>query len=141
MKPERFETIVIMDGNLNKKDAEEAARNIIHTMDAFESTSFGKIDFMGKKKLAYEMKGQTEAWYLTIHFRTNPENIKELERYYRITDEVLKFMTIKDPGAWDDGDEVMTSNLGDVVGIVNTPSRKTEQKPDALDVILNLASY
>ena len=140
MKPERFETIVIIDGNLNEKDAEEAARNIVRTIDAFESTSFGKISFMGKKKLAYEMKGQTEAWYLAIHFKTNPENIKELERYYRITDEVLKFMTVKDP-EWDDGDEVMTSNLGDIVGMVNTPSRKTEQKPDALDVILNLASY
>ena len=49
---------------------------------------------MGKRKLAYEIKKFTEGTYLVFNFEAKPEFITELERVYRITDEVLKYMTI-----------------------------------------------
>ena len=50
---------------------------------------------MGKRKLAYEIKKNKEAYYMQINFESEPEAITELERIYRITDEILKFITIK----------------------------------------------
>ena len=50
---------------------------------------------MGKRKLAYEIKKNKEAYYMQINFESKPEAITELERIYRITDEILKFITIK----------------------------------------------
>ena len=50
---------------------------------------------MGKKKLAYEIKKNKEGYYVVINFESNPELIKELERVYRITDDVIKFLTIR----------------------------------------------
>ena len=50
---------------------------------------------MGKRKLAYEIKKNKEAFYVQFNFESNPEAITELERVYRITDDILKFITIK----------------------------------------------
>ena len=54
-----------------------------------------KVDELGKRKLAYEVKKCTEGYYAVFYFEGNPTVISELERNYRITDEVIKFMTIK----------------------------------------------
>ena len=63
----------------------------------------GKTDFvcrkrrenMGKKKLAYEVKKNKEAYYVVFTFEAAPESIAELERNYRITDEVIKFIVVR----------------------------------------------
>lgn len=54
-----------------------------------------KVDELGKKKLAYEIKKNSEGNYVAINFEANPNLIAELERVYRITDEVMKFITIR----------------------------------------------
>ena len=50
---------------------------------------------MGKKKLAYEIKKFKEATYLLFNFEAQPASIKELERVYRITDDVIKFIVVR----------------------------------------------
>ena len=57
--------------------------------------SDGKVDELGKKKLAYEIKKNTEGNYVVLNFEANPAVVAELERIYRITDEVMKFITIR----------------------------------------------
>ena len=54
-----------------------------------------KVDELGKRKLAYEIQKNKEGYYVVFNFEANPDLISELERNYRITDEVIKFMTIK----------------------------------------------
>ena len=49
---------------------------------------------LGKKKLAYPVKKNAEGYYVVFYFTANPSLIAELERNYRITDDVIKFMTI-----------------------------------------------
>ena len=39
--------------------------------------------------------GLKEAYYMVFKFEANPTLIAELERVYRITDEVLKFITTR----------------------------------------------
>mgnify|MGYP000795936219 FL=1 len=53
------------------------------------------VDELGKKKLAYEIKKNTEGNYVVLNFEANPAIVAELERIYRITDEVMKFITIR----------------------------------------------
>ena len=50
---------------------------------------------MGKRKLAYEIKKNKEAYYIQFDFEAKPESITELERVYRITDDILKFIVIR----------------------------------------------
>ncbi len=52
---------------------------------------------MGKKrKLAYDIKKQQEGFYMYSNFEAKPEIISELERNYRITDDIMKFIVIKE---------------------------------------------
>ena len=50
---------------------------------------------MGKKRLAYEIKKFKEGTYMLFNFESNPDSIKELERVYRITDDVIKFIVVR----------------------------------------------
>ena len=69
--------------------------------DVFEKKTIngdGKVesvDELGKKKLAYEIQKNTEGNYVVLNFEANPSIVAELERVYRITDEVMKFITIR----------------------------------------------
>lgn len=40
-------------------------------------------------------KKNSEGYYVVITFESNPEFITELERIYRITDDIMKFITIR----------------------------------------------
>ena len=58
----------------------------------------GKVDSVeevGKKKLAYEINKQREGHYVLYTFDAEPNSIVELERNYRITDEVIKFIVVR----------------------------------------------
>ena len=50
---------------------------------------------MGKKRLAYEIKKFHEATYILFNFEAKPDSITELERVYRITDDIIKFIVVR----------------------------------------------
>ena len=77
----KYESVVIID---------PAVEDIINNDGKVE-----KVEDLGKKKLAYEVKKNKEGYYVVINFDANPNLISELERNYRIMDEVIKFITIK----------------------------------------------
>ena len=54
-----------------------------------------KVEELGKKKLAYKVRKNDEGIYVVFYFEANPTLIEELERNYRITDEIIKFIVIK----------------------------------------------
>ena len=53
------------------------------------------VEKIGKKRLAYEIKKNREGYYILFNFEAKPDSIAELERNYRITDEVLKFIVVR----------------------------------------------
>ena len=53
------------------------------------------IDEWGKRKMAYEIKKETEGVYSVITFTATPETLAEVERVLGITDEVIRFMTLR----------------------------------------------
>ena len=89
----KYESVIIINPNLDE-DATKAVvtkfTDLINTDGKVE-----KVEELGKKKLAYEIKKNTEGYYAVYYFEANPNLIGELERNYRTTDEVIKFMTIK----------------------------------------------
>ncbi len=49
----------------------------------------------GKKRLAYPIKRQREGYYVFIEFSSPQEKLKELENLYRVTDKIIRFLTVK----------------------------------------------
>lgn len=54
-----------------------------------------KVDKWGAKKLAYPIKKEQQGYYVYTVFSGNGEGVDEMERIFRIDDNVLKYMTIK----------------------------------------------
>ncbi|MBO5005287.1 MAG: 30S ribosomal protein S6 [Clostridia bacterium] len=89
----KYESVIIINPSVD----EEGVKSLVAKFTDLINTDgkVEKVDDLGKRKLAYEVKKQKEGYYQILNFEANPELIKELERNYRITDEVIKFMTIK----------------------------------------------
>ena len=64
------------------------------TVERAKGTVVG-VDDWGKKKLQYEIKGETEGVYSVITFKATPQTLAEVERVLGITDDVLRFMTVR----------------------------------------------
>ena len=89
----KYESIIIINPSLDDetvKALKEKFTSLSNNDGKLES-----IEDMGKRKLAYEIKKHKEGIYVLFNFEANPEHIKELERVYRITDEVIKFIVVR----------------------------------------------
>ena len=89
----KYESVVIINPNLEAEAIKAIIAKISDLINA--DGKLGKVDEIGKKKLAYEIQKNKEGYYISFNFEANPKAISELERNYRITDEIIKFMTIK----------------------------------------------
>jgi small subunit ribosomal protein S6 len=54
-----------------------------------------KIDKWGKRRLAYRVDKYREGAYVLFQFNAGPETVKEFERRLRVSDMVLKFLTVR----------------------------------------------
>ena len=89
----KYESVIIINPNVD----EEGIKALIQKFTTLINNDgkFEKADELGKRRLAYEVKKNKEGYYVVFYFEANTSLISELERNYRITDEVIKFMTIK----------------------------------------------
>ena len=89
----KYESVVIVNPNVDEaglKELESTITGLINKNGKVES-----VENLGKKKLAYEIKKNKEATYMLFNFEADPSSITELERNYRIMDDVIKFIVVK----------------------------------------------
>lgn len=89
----RYETIAIIDPDLSDEDRAgvlERTTDIIPKEGGF----LVMLDEWGNKKLAYEIKKKVRGYYVRIDFCGVGSLVDEMERFFRIDDRVLKFMTV-----------------------------------------------
>lgn len=88
-----YETIFIM----TDKITEEQRKVVIDKVQNYlnNNAEIIKAEDLGLRKLAYEVKKCTQGYYYIIEFKCKPEVISKLERIYRITDEIIKFIVTK----------------------------------------------
>lgn len=55
-----------------------------------------KVDLWGKRRLAYEVKKLREGFYVLCHFAAGPDLPQELERNFKISDDVIRYLVIRE---------------------------------------------
>ena len=60
-----------------------------------EGGSIVRIDNIGRKKLAYEIKRKKEGYYVLLEIEGSGKEIAELERRFRVNDTIVRFMTVR----------------------------------------------
>ena len=90
----KYETVFIIDPSI---EAEEIERVIEDTQNLISGSggTVIKVDKWGKKRLAYEVKGNRDGYYVLVDFEAEPQFIQRLGRYYGLTEEIIKYMTLR----------------------------------------------
>ena len=89
----KYEAVFISDPDLQdqvRSDLFTKVRNIITK----EKGILLNFDDWGNKKLAYEIKKKFRGHYVCITYGGTGDLVKELERNFRLSDGIMKFMTI-----------------------------------------------
>jgi len=86
-----YETLYVIKPDLD----EEALAGVIEKFTGLIAANGGEVvtnNKWGKRKLAYEVKDYREGIYVLVNFNGQPATAQELERVFKITDEVLRYL-------------------------------------------------
>lgn len=90
----QYETAFLISPNLEEEETEK----VITQMAKVISEKKGKMineDRWGKRRLAYPIKKFEEAFYVFFHYEGDSEIPLELERRFKQTEEILRYLTMK----------------------------------------------
>ncbi|MGE4518906.1 MAG: 30S ribosomal protein S6 [Desulfobacteraceae bacterium] len=89
----RYETIIVMDPDTGKETWEEIYGRMLSQIEKGEGVHL-KTDDWGSLKLAYEIRKKTRGHYYRVEFCAPGELIKEIERYFRLDEKVMRYLTV-----------------------------------------------
>ncbi|WP_432662028.1 30S ribosomal protein S6 [Wukongibacter baidiensis] len=88
----KYETLYVL-----KPDLEEEKR--VALIEKFKTIiekdgEIEEVNEWGNKKLAYEIDKIKEGYYVLVNFKANTDLPKELERNFRISDDVIRYIVV-----------------------------------------------
>ena len=89
----RYETIAILDPDLSEEGRAPVFDRLTQLIPA-QNGFLVKLDEWGSRRLAYDIKKKTRGYYLCIDLCGDGALVNEMERFFRIDDRVLKYMTV-----------------------------------------------
>lgn len=89
----KYESVIIINPSVEEQGVKDLIKTFTDLIN--KNGKVEKTDELGKRKLAYEVKKNTEGYYVIFTFEAKPDSIAELERNYRITDEIIKFIVVR----------------------------------------------
>lgn len=90
----QYETAFLVTPKLEEEETEK----LIEKMAEVVKKKKGKminIERWGKKRLAYPIANMDEAVYVFFHYEGDPEIPKELQRRFRQTETIVRYLTLK----------------------------------------------
>ena len=91
-----YEVLYIVRADFDDDKVQDAVKRV-NTLIGRSGGSPERTSLWGKRKLAYEVKHQTEGFYVLQDFQLDPERIGELESGLKITEEVLRHLVVRKP--------------------------------------------
>lgn len=89
----RYETIIIADPDLSAEQRDPLLQKVSDVVKQ-EDGYLALTDEWGARKLAYEIKKKNRGYYIRFDFCGTGAVVNEMERFFRIDDRVLKYMTV-----------------------------------------------
>lgn len=93
----KYESVIIVKPNLSKGKFDEISANIKNKISTYAMNI--QMEDLGEKTLAYEIRKNKQGHYLLFQYELEDNKkekaIQEIEYFYRITDEVIKYITVK----------------------------------------------
>jgi small subunit ribosomal protein S6 len=89
-----YEELFILRPDSTEEEIDQQVEQLTHLITN-QGGSINKSEKWGIRKLAYRVQKRTEGFYVLLQFSAKPETVKELERRLRVSDFVIKFLTVR----------------------------------------------
>ena len=89
-----YEILFIADPNLGEPEVDALTATVQGFLEK-EGATIQKVEKWGKKRLAYLIGKHREGSYVLLVVEAKASVVKEVERRIRVTDGVVKFMTVR----------------------------------------------
>ncbi len=89
----RYETIIIADPELSVESREPILQRVKDVITDGKGY-LALTDEWGARKLAYEIKKKERGYYIRFDYCGTTAVVDEIERFFRIDDRVMKYMTV-----------------------------------------------
>ena len=89
-----YETMFIVKATLTEEEIQAQINTVKENIEKNGGT-IASVDDMGIKTLAYEIQKQKRGYYYVIYFTAPTESIKELERNYKVNEDIVRFIFVK----------------------------------------------
>ncbi len=116
-----YENLVIVKPTLTAEEIQASVKAIEEVITS-NGGEIAATDSMGMRKLAYPIEKNERGYFHVIYYTIAPSAITEIERRFRINEELLRFVTIK----YDTNREVIAFNQ-----LVTKAQKKAEVKAEA----------
>lgn len=90
----KYEAVMILEPNTEENRIGEILEIIKNKIEDDEG-KVTNLEKIGLKNLAYEIKNNKQGYYIVIQFESEQSTTVELERFFRITEEVMKFIVVR----------------------------------------------
>jgi small subunit ribosomal protein S6 len=89
-----YEELFILKPDTAEEDVDQVIEQVRQVITS-QNGVVDKVDKWGIRKLAYRVQKLNEGFFVLVQFTAGPETVKELERRLRVSDFVLKFLTVR----------------------------------------------
>ena len=90
-----YEVTYVLRPSLEETEVDERANAVVEDLKTRGGEVVGELEKHGKRRLAYEIDDVREGYYITMHFKAEADQQKELERRMRLNDAVLRALFIR----------------------------------------------
>lgn len=88
----KYETIFIVNPNLTEEETADVVARFRALIE--ENAEIDKVDEWGKRRLAYPINDLNEGYYVLMSFESKPDFPAELDRIYKITDNIMRSIIV-----------------------------------------------
>lgn len=89
----KYESIIIVTPTMDEKQQKGIENKYTELIN--ENGKLESVENLGKRRLAYEIRKNKEGIYMQFNFESEASFVAELERQYRIDDNVIKFIVVR----------------------------------------------
>lgn len=146
LPPRLYEAVYILRPDLAKETSEKVAQRVAEVIER-EGGTLTLVENWGRRPMSYEIQHHKRGVYVYINYLGDGALVAELERNFRLLDEVMRFQTVKlsdspesievdaervkfepyEPSAEEEEDEL---TLEQELGLVQSPHRMRDREDD-----------
>ncbi|MEB3329592.1 MAG: 30S ribosomal protein S6 [Candidatus Sericytochromatia bacterium] len=88
-----YETMYIVKPTLDEDSIDVVVKKVDDQIGALGTLD--KTEKRGRKRLAYEVKDFKDGFYVLTNFQADPGQIKELDRLFKLNDDVIRHLIVR----------------------------------------------